>query len=134
MKLITRDTDYGVRALRYMALNEKNLTSVKNLVKELDMPRAFIRKILQILSDEEILQSFKGKGGGFQLAKSPEEIYLIEIMEIFQGPLKINQCIFKGKVCPNIEKCKLKEKIDSIQNYVISELKGITLATLLQEE
>lgn len=133
MKLITRDTDYAVRALCYMAKHKKNIVPVSELVKNLGIPHSFLRKILQILNKKKILKSYKGKGGGFILNISPDKIFLVDLIKIFQGKIRLNKCIFKKRVCPDIRTCRLKEKINRIQKYVISELENITLASLLDK-
>ena len=131
MKLITRNTDYAVRALCCIAEQKQEVTSADQLVKSLKMPRPFLRKILQTLNKEGLLNSSKGKGGGFALAVSPGKITLTNVMKIFQGPLKLNECTFKKKVCPNVKDCLLKKKIDEIEKEVILRLKAITLESLL---
>ncbi len=133
MKLITRDTDYAVRALCFIAKCEKEIIPVSELNRNLRIPRPFLRKILQILNKEGILRSYKGKGGGFMLALAPNKIFLADLIEIFQGSLRLNECIFKKRICPDIKICKLKKRIDAIQKYVISGLKDITLVSLLGE-
>ena len=130
MKLITRDTDYAVRALCRITDYKEQPVSVDELTKSLKIPKAFLRKILQVLSKEKILRSYKGKGGGFILAVSMDKIYLKDLMDIFQGPIKLNECIFKKKICPNIRACPLRKKVTKIERYVFSELKSITLASL----
>ena len=134
MKLITRDTDYAVRALMFIARRKKKIVSVPELVQALKIPRPFLRKILQALNKRGILNSYKGKGGGFRLALAPEKVFLLELIKIFQGPFKINECLFKKRLCPNINTCKLKQKIDDIQRYARSELKKVTLASLLRKK
>ena len=131
MKLITRDTDYAVRALCCIAEQKQEIISADQLVKSLEMPRPFLRKILQTLNKKRLLNSSKGKGGGFALAVSPEKITLIDVIKIFQGPLKLNECTFKKKVCPNVKDCLLKKKIDEIEKEVMERLKAITLESLL---
>ncbi|MEA1940111.1 MAG: Rrf2 family transcriptional regulator [Candidatus Caldatribacteriota bacterium] len=131
MKLITRNTDYAIRALWCIVESKKEVVSADQLVKNLDMPRSFLRRILQILNKEGLLNSSKGKGGGFALAVSPGKITVIDLMKIFQSPIKLNECTFKKKVCPNIKNCPLKKKIDEIEKEVILKLKAITLESLL---
>jgi Rrf2 family protein len=131
MKLVTRDTDYAVRALCFIAKHNKERISASDLVRELKIPRPFLRKILQILHKKGVLISYKGQGGGFLLANSPQRIFLTDLIEIFQGPLKINECIFKKKICPNRNTCSLRRKISSIEKQVLSGLRFITLASLL---
>ena len=134
MKLITRNTDYAVRALCCIAEQKQEVISADRLVKSLDMPRPFLRKILQILNKEGLLNSTKGKGGGFALALSPGKITLTDVMKIFQGPIRLNECKFKKSYCPYISDCLLKKKIDEIEKEVIAKLKAITIASITKKE
>lgn len=132
MKLISRDTDYAVRSICYMAKKDGDIVSVTELVDALKIPRPFLRKILQVLNKKSILESQKGAGGGFRLARKPGSIYLLSLMEAFQGQFRLNDCFFKKKRCPNRKSCRLKNRIDSIEKMVYSELKKITIGTISQ--
>ena len=131
MKLITRDTDYAIRAICFIAENKGRMVSVTELVKALNIPRPFLRKILQILNKKGVLKSYKGLGGGFQLAIPAEKILLVDLIETFQGPLMLNECLFKKQVCPDRSSCTLRVKIAKIERKVISELNGITISSLI---
>lgn len=131
MRLITRNTDYAVRALSYIARQEEKVVSVSELVDKIKVPRPFLRKILQTLNKRRILVSYKGQGGGFALAKKPGEIFLTDLIEILQGgPIKLNECLFRKMFCRDIKNCALKQKIEIIERYVVSQLKSITIASL----
>jgi Rrf2 family protein len=132
MKLITRDTDYALRAICFIAKNKNKITPVARLVSELKVPRPFLRKILQQLNKKGVLSSYKGQGGGFELAKRTEKILVTDIMRIFQGPMKLNECFLKKLACPHTNSCPLKKKIGSIEQYVKNELSSITVASLLR--
>jgi Rrf2 family protein len=132
MKLITRDTDYAVRALCFILRHKEQKSSVSDLVHELKIPRPFLRKILQVLTKKKILKSSKGQGGGFLLAAGSDKVSLIDLIKIFQGAFELNECLFKKMACPNINKCALKRKIDGIEKKVISDLSSITVASLLR--
>ena len=133
MKLITRDTDYAVRALVFIAKQTKDIISVRRLVEKLKIPKPFLRKILQVLNKKRLLKSYKGQGGGFMLGLPANRIFLIDLIKIFQGPVSIAECTFKKNICPNIKTCKLHKRLVDIQKYVTSELENITLATLLEQ-
>ena len=133
MKLITRDSDYAIRALCFIAKHKERIVSVSELVEELIIPRPFLRKILQVLHSKGILRSYKGKGGGFLLAKLPNNILLIDIMGIFQGRLRLNECIFKGLKCPNTKACILNKKIANIEKFVLRELSDISIGCLIKK-
>lgn len=132
MKLITRDTDYAVRALIYAARHKDKRICVREVVKELKIPRPFLRKIIQILNKNGIVLSCKGKGGGFSLVNKPDNIFLVDLIKIFQGPLKLNECLFRNKICPSKKTCVLNKKIDTIEQYVFDKLEPITIASLIQ--
>ena len=131
MKLITRNTDYAMRALCYIAKQAKASVSAAEMVAELRIPRPFLRKILQTLSGEGLLTSTKGQGGGFALALPPEKVLLTDLIRIFQNTIQLNECVFKKKLCPNRGTCVLKKEIDSIEQDVLKRLRGITIASLV---
>ena len=133
MKLITRDTDYAIRALSCIAGSGKAMVSASDLVTELGIPRPFLRKILQALNKAGILKSSKGKGGGFSLEIGPGDITVFRLIEIFQGPFELNEHVFRGDVCPNLRICELKRKLDSIERDVVKELKAITIRSLIKK-
>ncbi len=131
MKLITRHTAYAVGAILFAAKSKQDIISVEEFYKGTRIPKAFLRKILQILSKRNIFSSFKGKQGGFRLRKNSNQISLIDIADIFQEGLKINECFFKKKLCDSEKNCALKKKIDDIERMVVKELESITIASLL---
>jgi len=133
MKLITRDTDYAIRALCYIMKGGHKVVSSAEMVSKLHIPRPFLRKILQVLNKKGILGSTKGLGGGFEASVPPDRIFLVDLMEIFQGPFSLNECLLRNLACPHKKNCSLKKKIDAIEQYVISQLRSIRIADLLKK-
>ena len=131
VKLITRDTDYALRALCFIAKNKKRV-SVPELVAALNIPRPFLRKLLQSLEHGGLARSYRGAGGGFELARAANKIFLLDVMAIFQGPFSLNECFLKKRLCPDIKICGLKKRVDGIERYIINQLKGVNLACLLR--
>jgi Rrf2 family protein len=131
MKLITRNTDYAIRALVHIAGRKNEKVSAVALAKDSGIPGPFLRRILQRLSSKRFVKSYKGIGGGFTLAKTPSSIYISDVIEAFQGPLRLNECLFKKSVCPNRGSCLLKKKIDKIERHVVDEVGNVTLASLI---
>lgn len=132
MKLITRDTDYAIRAICYIAQQKKRVVSAVELVEKLRTPHPFLRKILQALNKRKILRSYKGSGGGFKLSTASNKVSLVDLMEVFQGALTLNECFLKRLACPDIKICPLRKKIKNIENYVFKQLRSITIASLLK--
>ena len=134
MKLITRETDYAIRALCFIAGSKEKKVSVHTLVEKLKIPRPFLRKLLQVLNKHKVLLSTKGSGGGFSLRVVPSKISLIDIIAIFQGPFSINECFLKKAPCPRKAVCGLRKKIQTIEKIVATELQSVTIASLLKNK
>jgi Rrf2 family protein len=130
MKLITRDTDYAFRAICFLSKRKGQIVCVNELVRELKIPRPFLRKILQVLNKKGVLHSSKGQDGGFRLAIAAERIFLLDLIKIFQGRLELNECLFKKSACPRIKTCILRKKIAKIEKYVLGQLRPVSIASL----
>lgn len=116
----------------YIAKSKSKLVTAQELADKLAIPRPFLRKLLQKLNKGGLLASYKGKGGGFKLAVPPRKINLTGLIGIFQGKFRINECLFKRKICPNVRVCVLKHKIDGIEKKVARELESITIQNLIK--
>lgn len=104
---LSKSCMYGIRALLYLTLErERKFVSIKEISERLNISFHFLTKILQELSRENILLSFKGPKGGVALAKHPLEITLLDIINIIDGPAIFEECILGlpdckgGKACP----------------------------------
>lgn len=135
MKFITRETDYSLRALIFIARrtrgSSRKRVSVDEVVKAEGVPRVFMRRLLQTLAREKILVSFKGKGGGFAFAKPPAEVKMTDIINIFQGPVDLTSCFLKGSYCPGRRKCKVRKKLKNFSGVLRRELAEISIASLM---
>ncbi len=86
---LTRASQYAVHALAYMASLEGNRPMPSHLVAQAQgIPERFLLKVLLPLVSVGVLRSLKGPNGGYQLARSPREISLLEIVEAIDGPIR----------------------------------------------
>jgi len=134
MKLITRQTDYAVRTLCAIARENGEAVSAARTVKASGVPRPVLRKILHTLARKRVLSATRGAGGGYTLTQPPHRIMLTDLMRIFQGPVRLNECMFLKKACPRVKSCMLKKKLDSIEKTVVKELKTVSIASLMWED
>ncbi len=132
MELIRRNTGYGLRALLYMAANSEHASfTAEDLAAAADSSADFMHKIMQALRDAGIVESKRGRSGGFRLAKEPREINLLEVVNALQGPLRVNRCVIGLKVCERSPRCPLRPTWMSIQQTLEEGLRGTTLADLV---
>jgi len=132
MRLITKNIYYAIRSLLYIAQKPNEMTSVSELVDKLKMRRAFLRKILQVLSKHKILKSFRGQGGGFVLNIRPSKLRIIDVMEIFRGKEDFMSCLLEKDICPYPDDCPLMTKMKDIEKNIYIVLETTTIAALLK--
>ncbi|MDD5618473.1 MAG: Rrf2 family transcriptional regulator [Candidatus Omnitrophica bacterium] len=132
MKLVNKNIHYAVKSLLYFAKNSDRVVSVNELVKKLNMRRAFLRRILQALSKYGILKSLKGYNGGFMLNRKPDKIRVIDIVNIFHDETNIIGCLLEKDICLHPNKCLLMRKMKEIEFQFNSTLRLLTVAKLLK--
>jgi Rrf2 family protein len=104
---ITRETDYAIRCVYYLAGKTGDVTMVDEIARNMDTPKSFLAKILQKLARANIVKSYRGVKGGFQLARKPKEINLLEVIEAIQGPVVMNICALDKKMCKMSGTCTI---------------------------
>ena len=131
--LVTRETDYAVRTVLYLARDGSRLASVTEIAQSMHIPKSFLAKLLQRLVRSNILTSMRGVNGGFQLAQKPSDITLLSIMEAVQGPAGINVCAIDSKRCKLSSSCSVHPVWVEIRKEVERRLKRATIANLLAD-
>jgi len=126
---------HGLRAVIYIAArNSETPVRGEDVAREEDLPQPFLSKILKILSSKGILHSVRGPGGGFRLARTAEEITLLDIVEAIDGTAQFDECALGWKTCQDDKPCPLhnswKEMRTNLKNY----LSETTVADLVQHE
>jgi Rrf2 family protein len=99
---------HGLRAVLYIASrNVESPVRGEDIAREEDLPQPFLSKILKILSSRNILHSVRGPGGGFRLARSADEISLLDIVEAIDGLSQFDECALGWKTCQDDNPCPL---------------------------
>lgn len=104
---VTRETDYAIRCVYYLAGKKSGVTMVDEISKEMNIPKSFLAKILQKLGKGSLVKSYRGVKGGFMLSRAPEEISLLEVIEAVQGPLAMNICALDKALCERSTACAI---------------------------
>ena len=97
---LTRASDYALRGMQYLASQPGGSVCMLSKISETQgVPSSFLGKIFQNLSRANIVNSHRGAGGGFSLARPADEITLLEIIEATEGPLALYDCIADEGAC-----------------------------------
>jgi Rrf2 family protein len=130
---ITRQADYAVRAVLYLArigLTERAATST--VAVEQRIPPSFLAKIISQLSIAGLLHTSRGARGGVTLARDPKEISLLEVIEAIDGPIQLNECVGEDADCSFDEDCPLRSVWCDAQEMLVKRLRGTNFHMLLE--
>jgi Rrf2 family protein len=133
VEIIRRNTDYSIRALVYLALHSGKEITAGEIAEEQDVPLEYLQKILQKLSRSGFVLSQRGACGGFALARAPQEINLLDVIETMQGKLAMNKCFLEKEACPRSPQCVLKNNWLQLEQRIAAFLSQITLQDLADQ-
>ena len=131
---ITRQADYAVRAVLYLArLEPSQRAATSQVAKEQHIPPSFLAKIISQLSIAGLLHTSRGARGGVTLAREPKDITLLEVIEAIDGPIMLNECVGDASTCTFDEDCPLRPVWCDAQNELVTRLKGTNFQQLLEQ-
>jgi len=133
MKVLTKKTDYAIRALLMLGAKRNTYVSAKAIAVEQDMPYQFLRGVLQEMIRHGLIVSKEGVQGGFMMEKDPDDIGVRQLIEIFQGRVQVSECMFRKQICANRSRCVLRHEIMRIEQVVNNEFEQVTIGKLLRK-
>jgi Rrf2 family protein len=138
--MISKKAKYALKALTRLAdeYEAHKPLLISEISEKENIPKKFLEAILLELRNNGILQSQKGKGGGYLLRMPPEEVTLSKVIRIIDGPIAPVLCVslnFYGKCddCSNEEKCKIRPVMARIRDANLSVYDNVTLKDMLNE-
>jgi len=136
MLRINRQTDYAVRVILALSTREEGIRISSNVIQqEMLIPVSYMPRIVAQLANNGLVKTFTGRDGGLQLARSAEEITLKDVVEAFEGPIVLSECMHtKGSDdCPFQKNCHVRSKWGRIQTAMLREMATINFADLAIE-
>ena len=131
---ITRQADYAVRAVLYLArLGQGNRAATSQIAEEQHIPPSFLAKIISQLSIAGLLNTSRGARGGVTLARQPENITLLEVVEAIDGPVRLNECVHADGMCVFSDDCPLVSIWQDAQSDLVKRLSGTNFAQFLKK-
>jgi Rrf2 family protein len=96
----------------------------------MEVPDRYLTQILAHLVSEGLLIAVAGPDGGYSLARSPESITLLDVVQAAEGPILLDECVLKGGPCAWEEVCPVHTPWVRAQNALMAELSQTTFADL----
>jgi len=128
---LTYYTDYSLRVLMYLAIEPRRRVSISEIATRYGISRNHLVKVVHDLARGGFIESYRGKGGGIELARAPAKINLGDVVRYTEGPLRPVECFdAERNQCVIAKACglapALKEACDSflatLDRYTLTEL------------
>ncbi|GAB6099587.1 Rrf2 family transcriptional regulator [Halanaerocella petrolearia] len=133
---LSQASDYAFRAILYLVKQGVEVRVDAQTISEAEnVPKRFLLKIFRKLAQTDMLESYRGKNGGYALVKDPAKITLREVVEAVEGPIHINRCLIDPLECNKDEdnNCTIHAALFDIQQTLIDKLDSYTFADLLEK-
>lgn len=130
--MISKTALHALKALAEMAEHPDELQGAAAIAARIGAPQNYLGKLLQALAQEGILYSQKGMGGGFRLARRPEEITLFDIIEPVDHVSRWQGCFMGRGTCSPDHPCAMHYRWASVRNAYFAMLKESTLADVVE--
>ncbi len=126
---ISKASAAAIHGLTYLAgVPGRAPVDVKEIAKELDIAEGYLAKTFQQLSRSRLVLSRRGPSGGYVLAREPERITLLQIIEAIEGPVLTRACEFyPDEHCRLFDRCKIREQLESLREQTRKLYESVTL-------
>ncbi len=129
---LTRQSDYSLRVLIYLALNPDRLANIAEIADAFNVSRNHLVKVVHQLSKTGYIRTVRGHGGGIELAYSAEKISVGSIVRMTENTLEVINC--KQPVCPILPACRLKRVLNEATEAFMRTLDAYTISDLIRNK
>ena len=132
---LTRAGEYAVRCMMYLSHKGKGvLVSKQEIAERADIPAHFLAKIAQDLAKAHLIAIRQGPKGGYSLSRQPDEITLLEVVEVMIGEIYLNDCVGRPATCSASNRCSVHAVWEDARNQLRDTLGAVSLAQLSEKE
>ncbi|MCU0383164.1 MAG: Rrf2 family transcriptional regulator, partial [Cyclobacteriaceae bacterium] len=138
--MLSKKCKYAIHALLYLAERyQKGPVHIQEISDEQHIPKKFLEAILLELRNAKILHSKKGKGGGYYLYKSPDEVNMIDVIRLLDGAIAMLPCVSLHYYepcdeCKNEAACGIRDAFIKVRDQTLGILEKSTLAEMLKRQ
>ncbi len=129
--MISQTVEYSLRAMVALAYRHRRAVTVQEIARLSRAPAPFLSKLMQLLAKAQLVQSRRGQGGGFTLAREPHEITIWDIVQAVDPIQRIQRCPLDVENHTNL--CPLHRRLDQALAGVEEAFRSTSLAQLIAE-
>ena len=138
--MLSKKTKYAIKALVVLGKNMDNPPmQIQKIAEQEHIPKKFLEQILLDLRNAGFLFSKKGAGGGYSLNKKPEDIFLVQIMRVTDGPIAMVPCAslnfyHKCEECEDEKTCGIRSAFLEVRDATLKVLTETSIANIIARE
>jgi len=130
--MLSQTAEYALRAVLYVAQHGDRLVQVGEMAQALRIPRNYLSKIVHVLARAGVLESTRGKSGGFRLAKAPDRLFVVQVVSRFDRLDEVRHCLLGRPQCSDRTACAAHTRWKEVAERVAEFFRETTVAELLQ--
>ena len=130
MKLSTRGK-YGLYAMYYLAAHSGEGPQSLQSMTATGVPKQYLEQLLGNLRRAGLVSTVRGAQGGYQIAKSPDAISLLNIIDAMEGPIELSECTADESTCERSFGCPVRQVWRRLTDSINQELSQISLSSML---
>src|SRR6516225_2319893 len=131
---LTLYTDFALRVLIQVGLNDGKLTTIKEIAQTFDISKAHLMKVVNDLSRKGYLDTVRGRNGGIRLMREPRHINGGRVVRDTENRLDVIGCLERAGYCPIERVCVLRGALRDASNAFLAVLNAYTLADLMKPQ
>ena len=131
---LTLYTDFALRVLIQVGLNDGKLTTIKEIAETFDISKAHLMKVVNDLSQKGYLNTVRGRNGGIRLMREPRDINIGQVVRDTENPLDVVGCLGRRGYCPLQDICVLRGVLRDAIEAFLAVLDTYTLADLIKPQ
>src|SRR6202162_591570 len=130
MLKLTKKADYGLVALKHLAMRGPASSSAKEIAETYGIPSPLLSKILQKLVKNGFLRSEQGTNGGYKLAREAREITALDVIRTIDGPIFLTACFTEHGYCVHTDKCIVRDPLQKVHEGILRLLGNISISDM----
>jgi FeS assembly SUF system regulator len=134
MLKLTKKADYGLIALKHLAMLNGQTASAKEMADRYAIPLPLLSKVLQKLTKAGFLRSEHGTNGGYRLAKGASDITTLEVVMAMDGPVVLTSCFTDHEKCEQHTLCSVREPLRKVHEGILGLLASIRISDMASED
>ncbi|MFS4417754.1 RrF2 family transcriptional regulator [Maribacter sp. 2307ULW6-5] len=135
--MLSKKTKYGLKALAHLgAQKDRHPVQIADIAEQENISQKFLESILLSLRKAGFLGSKKGKGGGYYLLKTPEDILMTDVMRVLEGPISMVPCVSLNFYepcddCPDEASCAVNKLMLKVRDANLQVYRNTSLSDII---